>query len=340
MIDTKSLEIISKFKEALSSKQPRKENESSIAKDTNFEGSQTLPQYNRGLKLLSQQPSLDSLNSILVEYDGEVYTVLTNESLEKSNRRSKRKWRDFYSSAGQCDGPKAKAKAKADPNREEGEDEEDEEEEDEEEDDEEEDRIHPLKQARIVELLSPINHPSELITHPAISKTYKSQTLSKLAMELIEQIETEQNNLNWFNKLLQISNGEDWFYLLEEHMGLREYDHGLEEKKTVEKSADASDKEVVLKEIDEYADEDEDKADPFFALPRAVKRYEAFQESLEAKNDNSVKEELVNYLQVSIQRQHEYIENLIQLRNGLVRADRLKSDLRKWAKEMHDRKSS
>ena len=57
-------------------------------------------------------------------------------------------------------------------------------------------------------------------------------------------------------------------------------------------------------------------------MPTALKRYETYQQNLESSDP--LKEELINYLQVSIQRQHEYIKNLILLRNGLVRADRLK----------------
>ena len=59
-----------------------------------------------------------------------------------------------------------------------------------------------------------------------------------------------------------------------------------------------------------------------FCFTYCFKRYETYQQSLEA--NDPLKEELINYLQVSIQRQHEYIKNLTLLRNGLVRADRLK----------------
>ena len=48
---------------------------------------------------------------------------------------------------------------------------------------------------------------------------------------MIDLIEIEQTNLNWLNKLLQVLNGEDWFYLLEENLGLKDYDHGLDEDK-------------------------------------------------------------------------------------------------------------
>lgn len=249
------------------------------------------------------------------------YSVLSNESIEIDNLHNKRKWNEIY----------------GDNKQDQNDDDEDDEEDDELDYDEDKEE-HPLKKSRIIELLSPLNHPSEIISHPAISKTYKLQTLSKLASELIDLIEIEQTNLNWLNKLLQVLNGEDWFYLLEENLGLKDYDHGLDEdkkKKIEEKENNNKDNTVVE---DEFEDEEENKADPFFALPTALKRYETYQQNLESSDP--LKEELINYLQVSIQRQHEYIKNLILLRNGLVRADRLKSDLYKWGKEMYEKKSS
>ena len=51
-----------------------------------------------------------------------------------------------------------------------------------------------------------------------------------MSYELIETIELEQNNSNWLNKLLQVLNGEDWFFLLEENLGLLKYDHGLNDE--------------------------------------------------------------------------------------------------------------
>ncbi|KAI5961360.1 RXT2 [Candida pseudojiufengensis] len=422
MLDTKSLEIISQFKDALISRNevtisPLKRNEN--IKDLKSVVEDSLPSYNRGLKLTNQLPNLDSLSKKTIEYDGDKYDVLTNDLIEKNNLRIKRKWKDFYQD------PKRNSIELENQIEEDIIDWSDDEISDDESNNNK--KIHPLKQSKIIELLSPLNHPSELITHPAISKTYQSEILNKLSMELIDLIEFEQNNLNWLNKLLQVLNGEDWFYLLEENLGLKEYDHGLDENRKKKRKidvitgvADAEEqveidkqeeiekkgetevsnetnntstnnsstrfdansneknelengvtesnrdspatniitKEVVLNNtengtkkiakselpeasnpLSEYEDEEENEADPFFALPTAIKRYETFQESLDAKDETGVKEELINYLQVSIQRQHEYIENLTHLRNGLVRADRLKNDLLKWGKEMHDKKT-
>ena len=245
------------------------------------------------------------------------YSVLSNESIEIDNLHNKRKWNEIY----------------GDNKQDQNDDDEDDEEDDELEYDEDKEE-HPLKKSRIIELLSPLNHPSEIISHPAISKTYKLQTLSKLASELIDLIEIEQTNLNWLNKLLQVLNGEDWFYLLEENLGLKDYDHGLDEDKKKKLK-----KKIIIKTIRLLRMNLKMKKKIRlirFALPTALKRYETYQQNLESSDP--LKEELINYLQVSIQRQHEYIKNLILLRNGLVRADRLKSDLYKWGKEMYERR--
>lgn len=316
MLDSISLEVISRFKEALLAQKVDADRDSKIINEEN----ENLPVYNRGLKLLKTiQPSLNTLRSKITEYGGKKYSVLSNESIEINNLHSKRKWNEIYGDQQAQDDEELELELEFEEDKEE----------------------HPLKKSRIIELLSPLNHPSEIISHPAISKTYKLQTLSKLASELIDLIELEQTNLNWLNKLLQVLNGEDWFYLLEENLGLKDYDHGLdEEKKKIleEKENNKDNNNNNNKIVDEFEDEEENKADPFFALPTALKRYETYQQNLES--NDPLKEELINYLQVSIQRQHEYIKNLILLRNGLVRADRLKKDLYKWGKEMYEKKSS
>lgn len=256
---------------------------------------------NRGHKLAAAEgpvaeviEATTTLHPQAVEYDGRNYLVWLLEAVDRANRVRKRKWHQTY------DPPAQIPDSDSDDN-----------------DDDIDD--HPYKQVAIGELLAPINHPLEIVLHPAASRTYKLPIFNQMAMELIELIEVEQTNLNWLNKLLQVLNGEDWYYLLDDHLGLPKYNHGLTD--------------------DKAPPPDEDGPDPFFALPEALTRYDAHQRALEA-DDNVLKEELINYLQVLIQRQHEYIKNLTTIRNGLVRSDRLKRDIYKWSKEMHDKKST
>lgn len=320
MLDPQSLEIISQFKQSLFQRRTAAQPPALVVS-------------NRGNKLASSGlggPADGHLRTKLVEYDNTSQVVYTNDELERSNRRSKRKWNAEH---GVPDDDIESETSDSDPSS---------------------DDDHPLKKIRLSEILAPLTHPSELVTHSAILNTYKLPVFSNLANNLIHLIEVEQNNLNWLNKLLQVLNGEDWYYVLEDKMGLEKYDHGLNDDGKSTETADGTGEagpETGPGTGAGTGDDDPHKritrsagllevSDPFFALPETFKRYEAFQTRQTENQDDPVREELINYLQVSIQRQHEYIKNLTQLRNGLVRADRLKQDLFKWAKEMHDKKST
>jgi hypothetical protein len=373
MLDANSLEIITRFNQAVLSKKIPVE-------------STNIARRNRGSKL-SEQSTLEGLTTKVVEYNGVNHLVMTNDNIERSNERSKR---NFYRNHHKND--------------DDDDDNADDEDEDADEEPEETDE-HPFKKIKIADVLAPLNHPSELISHPAICRTYKLPIFNKLATELIGLIEIEQNTLNHLNSLLQVLNGEDWYYLLEDNLGLPKYDHGLNiDEKDHQSKQPQDDMNKIDGNVDHDQNQDEDgndnqdqcqiedgndnnhdtkesnglgeakqetndlnelkhekipdlssslpqtlgsddsgsDQDPFFALPQALKDYESFnnrQQSLDDDPLTNLKLELINYLQASIQRQYEYIKNLSHLRNGIVRADRLKRDLYKWGKEMYDKKS-
>lgn len=321
---------------------------------------------NRGAK--ATMPDRHCLVPKVVEYEGRKRLVLTNDAVEHSARKRRRRWRRQYGLLGADAAATSESSASLAGSSDES------------------DGFAGPYDLDLAEILLPLAHPSEIVSHPAVLKTYRLAVFGKMAYELIELIELEQANLNWLNKLVQVLNGEDWFYMLEENMGLSLYDHGLnddewtqpgvelqaeapalaqsqpqaeappalteappqpETLQAAEASGDASrgasppplppPKRITRTAALSEADREED---PFFALPEALRRYEAMQTSAEEPtHDDMAKEELVNYLQVSIQRQQEYIKNLSQLRMGLVRADRLKLDLWKWGKEMYETSS-
>lgn len=350
MLDSRSLHIISKFKLAILTRAQQQ-----------AEPAPSLPTSNRGKKLPPVGEPSHALVPKVVEYGGSNHLVLTNDVIERTNYRNKRRWLDFY--LGQ-NGKTDELVFSSD----ESENDEEEEDEDHGEDgDDDDDNGSPLKKLRLSEILAPLAHPSQLVTHPAISKTYKLTCLQTLALELIDLIEVEQGTLNHLNKLLQVLDGEDWFYLLEQNMGLPMYDHGLDESITAEQkkkqAADEAEKESAKPEPETAGgtDANDNKritrlstaapdgqvqvTDPFFALPETLARYEASQQKqMEEAEENgdeleSLQQDLISYLQVSIQRQHEYIKNLTTLRNGIVKVDRYKSDLYKWGKEMNEKKN-
>lgn len=346
MLDAHSLDIISRFKQAVSSQSAPKTPPPS-----------SLLNGNRGSKL---DNSSNGLKSKIVEYDGETHMVLSNESIARATYRNKRKWSDYYNSQ-QVINSKNYKKINGSISNDNINEEDSSEDLSNSDSSDDECESNPLKRFKLSEILSPLSHPSEILSHPAILKTFKLTNLNKLAKELIDLIEIEQTNLNWLNKLLQVLNGEDWFYLLEDQLGLEKYDHGLtpddEPNETVEK-VDTEVKELDIKdEVDENkritrnSITNEDVSvnpetqvnDPFFSLPKALQKYEELQSKANLDENDEfalIQEDLVNYLQVGIQRQHEYIKTLTQIRNGIVKVDRYRQDLFKWGKEMHDKKSN
>lgn len=309
---------------------------------------------NRGNKLEDSDGEDDErLSTKVVGFNGAQYVVSSNKKIDSISRRKRHKWSDYYKNTEEY------KRTKLDNS-----DEDDSQTSDSSSDDENDDVLDELD---LTAILLPLGHPSEVFTHPAISKTYKLEVLSKLALDLIDLIEVEQTTLNSFNKLLQVLNGEDWYFLLEENLGLPSYDHGLvneEDQDQQEPQGPSStgatsitsgsvegekkDEEEAPKRITRTSNPENDQvSDPFFQLPETLRRYEAHQARIVDEPEpgkenelNNIKEDLINYLQVSIQRQQEHIKNLMKLRNNIVRAQRLKEDLLKWGKEMHDKRSS
>lgn len=383
MLDGKSLDVISKFKLALLTRAEKPVPHSD------------LPVSTRGHKLPSNSSNSNRvvLTPKIVEYNGNNHLVLTNDAIERSNYQNKRRWQDFYSTGRAKDDMSSEDEiSENEIGNEEFVDGEDE---------------NPLKKLRLSEILAPLAHPSEVATHPAILKTYKLTCFATLASDLIHSIEVEQNTLNQFNKLLQVLDGEDWYFQLEENMQLPIYDHGLDDENlngkggngenpsvggplseekgelaqtsaniaTTTTNAPATVKETATganqstngsaaavtgtgddgetEESPTYkritrgvtAEEKVKITDPFFGLPKSIELFERQQqkqlEEDEEKDDDPLeilKQDLRNYLQVSIQRQHECIKNLTTIRNGIVKADKYKRDLFRWGKEMSEKK--
>lgn len=351
MLDAHSLDIISRFKQAVTSLAQK-----ASAKPPSSSSYQ-LSNGNRGSKLTDASSS-NVLKSKIVEYEGETHLVLSNESIARNTYRNKRKWSDYYNSQQVINNrnyKKINGSISNDNINDEVDSSEDLSNSDSSDDEGDE---NPFKKLKLSEILLPLAHPSEILSHPAILKTFKLNTLNKLAKELIDLIEIEQTNLNWLNKLLQILNGEDWFYLLEDQLGLEKYDHGLvQDDEPHNDTVEKVDEQDVKSEVDENkritrnsitnddvpSNPETQVSDPFFSLPKTLQKYEEFQSksNLDENDELSlVQEDLVNYLQVGIQRQHEYIKTLTQIRNGIVKVDRYRQDLFKWGKEMHDKKSN
>lgn len=187
----------------------------------------------------------------------------------------------------------------------------------------------PYSQIDIEKILSPITHPSDVVTRPSIARTYKSDVMKHLAQQAIETIEKEQNTVIQLSNLLDILLGEDSSQLLENELQLPEYDHNLVNQKKISNGTNQEaesnptdfDKRVTRRQSTQ-------EVDPFFALPN-IKIDTNF-----GLNPEDA-EEARQLSQISLQRSEEFIRNLTSLRNGLARGQTLKEKLLQWGREIN-----
>lgn len=295
MLDSKSIDVISRFKQNLLLKNVKHKEVNSFF-------------TNRGNKLDLLPLTFDNLKTKIVEYSGLNHLVLTNETIERSNYKNKYGWKKFNKITDDIftfD------------------------EEEEEDCTDFSDEENPLKTIKFTEILAPLSYPIEIVTHQSILKIFNLQIFNNLAIDLIVLIETEQKNLNKINKLLLILNGEDYFYYL---------DDNFNQNNKNSLNLDSDDNENHIKSTlsqDEMSENLE--IDTFFELPKTLKKSEInFNKKF---NDEflTLKKSLIKYLLASKQRHNEYINNLIQIRNSLIRADRLKNNLLKWGEKLYNK---
>lgn len=61
----------------------------------------------------------------------------------------------------------------------------------------------------MVDLLIPLSHPSELVTHPALIRTFKSNKIHVLAEQALDSIRAEHDHMTKLSKLLMVLLGDD-----------------------------------------------------------------------------------------------------------------------------------
>jgi hypothetical protein len=187
-----------------------------------------------------------------------------------------------------------------------------------------EDEINPYEEIKLVDLLAPIGHPAEIPYHPAISKTFESTTLRTMAARALEIIVEENKHVVKFAKLMSVFLGDDPSYILSEDMNLPEFD-------------DTDDQPGVLKNEEEETDEQSNRRitrnqisqeqDPFFALPQVN-----IDRDFGIPKDEA--EETRQLTQIAQQRSEEFLRCMVNIRNGILKADRYKRNVYRWAKSM------
>ncbi|AOA64854.1 Histone deacetylase complex subunit [Komagataella phaffii CBS 7435] len=220
---------------------------------------------------------------------------------------------------------------------------------------------NPFNLINVGEILEPIQDPTDIATRPTIRRTYDPKTsknLQNLSLQTIQLIEKEQETVVQLFKLMDFFLGDDYNNFHPDHMKLPEYDHHLSFddldrqlesanircKTTVDNStsttsqassieankeppvyAEAKDKRITRSQ----ANEGVTVTDPFFQTPEFVK------DPNFGISDPKDAESTRQLLQITLQRNEEFIRCLTTIRNGMVRTERMKNSIFKWCREMN-----
>lgn len=79
-------------------------------------------------------------------------------------------------------------------------------------------KVHPLSSVLIIELLIPLSHPSELVTHPAMIRTFRSNKIRVLAEQALESIRAEHEHMTKLSRLLSVLLGDEDIFTEPEEM--------------------------------------------------------------------------------------------------------------------------
>lgn len=185
-----------------------------------------------------------------------------------------------------------------------------------------------VQSLKLEELFKPISRPSDIVTIPSISHTYKSSHLDKLADELIHVIEKEQDNVILLGKLMNVFLGDDPNRVLEADMELPEYDHNLDLDKQ-----QATNNNPMLETKQQQPTSAimamNPNSDPFFMPP-------VYQSDPELNLELQDADEIRQLVQIALQRNEEFVRSLSQIRSGFVRATRLRDFVYQWCSEIHE----
>ncbi|ANB16030.1 Rxt2p [Sugiyamaella lignohabitans] len=226
----------------------------------------------------------------------------------------------------------------------------------EEEDEDEEDiEDSPYDDIKLDDLLAPIESPEQIVTHPAISRTYTSNTLKYMSMRALDIINQEQEHVVKLAKLMSAFLGDDPSYLLADKLNLPQYNETGEEEDefvrfegsrngsvnggagntgTSAGIASTSSNGLVKTEDPSLADkritrtQSTMEIDPFFALPQIN-----IDQNFGILPENA--EETRQLTQIAQQRMEEFIRCMTNVRSGLLRADRYRNKVYLWCQQMN-----
>src|SRR6202043_2530692 len=102
----------------------------------------------------------------------------------------------------------------------------------------------------IIELLIPLSHPSELVSHPAMIRTFRSNKIRVLAEQALESIRAEHEHMTRLSRLLSVLLGDEDIFTEREEM-MQSVPPAMDDSE--------SDKDVDIMDLDEPAAKDKEE---------------------------------------------------------------------------------
>lgn len=206
------------------------------------------------------------------------------------------------------------------------------------------DEIDLHKLVNVREILTPIASLSDVVNKKSVSRTFQNKVINDLSLKTVLLIEKEQSSVNRYSKLLDLFLGDYPKPLHESALKLKDYDHNLtlpedddenSNQSNITKSEDKEARDAKLKEAVATTEED-----PFFALPQISNKdgLNLLKENKTDNNNTNISEseqmELSRQMtQIALQRNEEFIRNLLKIRNFLDKSTRIRERVLAWGKE-------
>ncbi|KAF5098963.1 hypothetical protein D0Z00_001829 [Geotrichum galactomycetum] len=196
------------------------------------------------------------------------------------------------------------------------------------------------KDIKLGDLLAPVSHPSEVPSHPAISRAFDGKTIRVLSRHALEIITEEQKHAVQFARLMSVFLGDDPTYRRSNMLNLPIYDHLDGIKDPAKEPAAEEDNKTENGSVIEAVKQEQPRTrrpstrgqsaqeeDAFFALPQFK-----IDRDYGIRPDDA--EDTRQLTQIAQQRSEEFIRCMNKVRFGLLRAERYQRQVFKWCKEM------
>ena len=208
--------------------------------------------------------------------------------------------------------------------------------------------LHKL--VNVKDVLTPISCLSDIVNKPSTLRIFQNKIMYDLSLKIILMIEREQSFVNRYSNILDIFLGDYPNPLYESILRLKDYDHNLilpdkeeDDEEEKEKEKMETEKMMIEKQKDARGHGSSNTVeDPFFALPEisnkdGLKLLIGNNSDLNSLNNiNNINEQLEltrQMTQIALQRNEEFIRNLLKIRNFLDKSNRIRERILSWSKE-------